>query len=148
MDALCDTEQCYVGAVLEHIEECGIHSGDSACCFPPFSLSDKIVAKIRETTRRLALSCHIQGLLNVQYAVRDEQVFVIELNPRASRTVPFSSKATAVPLAKYAARIMSGEKIATWACPPRTPSAATTPSRRPSCPGAASRAPTSPWGPR
>ena len=111
VDALCDTEQCYVGAVLEHIEECGIHSGDSACCFPPFSLSDKIVAKIRETTRRLALSCHIQGLLNVQYAVRDEQVFVIELNPRASRTVPFSSKATGVPLAKYAARIMSGEKI-------------------------------------
>ena len=112
VDALCDTEQCYVGAVLEHIEECGIHSGDSACCFPPFSLSDKIVEKVRETTRRLALSCHIQGLLNVQYAVRDEQVFVIELNPRASRTVPFSSKATGVPLAKCAARIMSGEKIA------------------------------------
>ena len=111
VDALCDTEQCYVGAVLEHIEECGIHSGDSACCFPPFSLSDKIVEKIRETTRRLALSCHIKGLLNVQYAVRDEQVFVIELNPRASRTVPFSSKATGVPLAKYAALIMSGTKI-------------------------------------
>ena len=111
VDALCDTEQCYVGAVLEHIEECGIHSGDSACCFPPFSLSDRLVEKVRETTRRLALSCHIQGLLNVQYAVRDEQVFVIELNPRASRTVPFSSKATGVPLAKCAARIMSGEKI-------------------------------------
>ena len=100
-----------MGAVLEHIEECGIHSGDSACCFPPFSLSDRLVEKVRETTRRLALSCHIQGLLNVQYAVRDEQVFVIELNPRASRTVPFSSKATGVPLAKCAARIMSGEKI-------------------------------------
>ena len=111
VDALCDTEECYVGAVLEHIEECGIHSGDSACCFPPFSLSDRIVEKIRETTRRLALSCHIKGLLNVQYAVRDEQVFVIELNPRASRTVPFSSKATGVPLAKYAALIMSGTKI-------------------------------------
>ncbi len=111
VDALCDTNECYVGAVLEHIEECGIHSGDSACCFPPFSLSDAIVAKIRETTRRLALSCHIRGLLNVQYAVRDEQIFVIELNPRASRTVPFSSKATGVSLAKYAARIMSGENI-------------------------------------
>ena len=111
VDALCDDEECYVGAVLEHIEECGIHSGDSACCFPPFSLSDAIVAKIRETTRKLALSCHIRGLLNVQYAVRDEQVFVIELNPRASRTVPFSSKATGVSLAKYAVRIMSGEKI-------------------------------------
>ena len=111
VDALCDDDQCYVGSVLEHIEECGIHSGDSACCFPPFSRSDKIVAKIRETTRRLALSCHIKGLLNVQYAVRDEQVFVIELNPRASRTVPFSSKASGVPLAKYAARIMAGERI-------------------------------------
>ncbi|MBM6774000.1 carbamoyl-phosphate synthase large subunit [Olsenella profusa] len=112
VDALCDEQECYVGSVLEHIEECGVHSGDSACCFPPFSLSDRIVAKIRDTTRRLALSCHIKGLLNVQYAVRDEQVFVIELNPRASRTVPFSSKATGVPLAKCAARIMSGEKIA------------------------------------
>ncbi len=118
VDALCDTKECYVGAVLEHIEECGIHSGDSACCFPPFSLSDKIVAKIRETTRRLALSCHIRGLLNVQYAVRDEQVFVIELNPRASRTVPFSSKATGVSLAKYAARIMSGEDICDLNLPP------------------------------
>jgi len=117
VDALCDGDECYVGAVLEHIEECGIHSGDSACCFPPFSLSDSIVAKIRETTRRLALSCHIRGLLNVQYAVRDEQVFVIELNPRASRTVPFSSKATGVSLAKYAVRIMSGEKIADLGLP-------------------------------
>ena len=111
VDALCDGDQCYVGSVLEHIEECGIHSGDSACCYPPFSLSDRIVARVRDITRRLALSCHIQGLLNVQYAVRDEQVFVIELNPRASRTVPFSSKATGVPLAKYAARIMAGERI-------------------------------------
>ena len=111
VDALCDGEQCYVGSVLEHIEECGIHSGDSACCYPPFSLSDRIVARVRDITRRLALSCRIQGLLNVQYAVRDEQVFVIELNPRASRTVPFSSKATGVPLAKYAARIMAGERI-------------------------------------
>ena len=118
VDALCDTEECYVGAVLEHIEECGIHSGDSACCFPPFSLSDRLVEKVRETTRRLALSCHIRGLLNVQYAVRDEQVFVIELNPRASRTVPFSSKATGVPLAKCAARIMSGEKICDLGLPP------------------------------
>ena len=117
VDALCDTEECYVGAVLEHIEECGIHSGDSACCFPPFSLSDRIVAKVRDTTRRLALSCHIRGLLNVQFAVRDEQVFVIELNPRASRTVPFSSKATGVPLAKCAARIMSGEKISELGLP-------------------------------
>ena len=118
VDALCDGDECYVGAVLEHIEECGIHSGDSACCFPPFSLSDKIVANIRAIAAKLALACHIKGLLNVQFAVKDEQIFVIELNPRASRTVPFSSKATGVPLAKYAARIMSGEKISDFNLPP------------------------------
>ena len=118
VDALCDDEQCYVGSVLEHIEECGIHSGDSACCTPPFTLSDALVARVREVTRALALHCHVKGLLNVQYAVKDEQVSVIELNPRASRTVPFSSKATGVPLAKYAARIMAGEKIADLGLPP------------------------------
>ena len=118
VDALCDGTDCYVGAVLEHIEECGIHSGDSACCFPPFSLSDTIVARIREITRRLALACGIRGLLNVQYAVKDEQVFVIELNPRASRTVPFSSKASGVQLAKHAAHIMAGESLASLHLPP------------------------------
>jgi carbamoyl-phosphate synthase large subunit len=111
VDALSDTKECYVGAVLEHIEECGIHSGDSACCFPPFSLSDSIVGRIREITSRLALAVGICGLLNVQFAVKDEQIYVIELNPRASRTVPFSSKATCVPLARLAARIMAGETI-------------------------------------
>ncbi|MCI1934631.1 MAG: carbamoyl-phosphate synthase large subunit [Atopobiaceae bacterium] len=112
VDALCDTRECYVGSVLEHIEECGIHSGDSACCFPPFSLSDALVAQVRDITSRLALAVGIKGLLNIQFAVKDEQVFVIELNPRASRTVPFSSKATCVPLARLAARIMAGESIA------------------------------------
>jgi len=118
VDALCDGEECYVGAVLEHIEECGIHSGDSACCTPPFTLSDRLVERVRETTRRLALSNRIKGLLNVQYAVKDERVLVIELNPRASRTVPFSSKATGVPLAKCAARIMAGTKISELGLPP------------------------------
>ncbi|MDO4798006.1 MAG: carbamoyl-phosphate synthase large subunit [Coriobacteriales bacterium] len=117
VDALCDGEDVYIGAVLEHIEECGIHSGDSACCYPPFSLSDAIVERVCGITRRLALACNIRGLLNVQCAVKDEQVFVIELNPRASRTVPFSSKAGGVPLAKYAARIMAGERIASLALP-------------------------------
>ena len=111
VDALADGRECYVGSVLEHIEECGIHSGDSACCWPPFSLSDAIVGRVRDTTRRLALACGIHGPLNVQFAIRDEQVFVIELNPRASRTVPFSSKATTVSLAQCAARIMAGETI-------------------------------------
>ncbi|MDO4796534.1 MAG: carbamoyl-phosphate synthase large subunit [Coriobacteriales bacterium] len=117
VDALCDGTDAYVGAVLEHIEECGIHSGDSACCYPPFSLSGTIVARVRDITRRLALACQIRGLLNVQYAVKDEQVYVIELNPRASRTVPFSSKASGVPLAAYAARIMAGATLAELSLP-------------------------------
>ena len=118
VDALCDGTTCYVGAVLEHIEECGIHSGDSACCYPPFSLSDALEEKVRATTHALALACGIRGLLNVQFAVKDEQVFVIELNPRASRTVPFSSKASGVPLAKLAARVMAGEALADLPLPP------------------------------
>lgn len=120
VDALADGAECYVGAVLEHIEECGIHSGDSACCYPPFSLSDAMVERIRQTTRELALSCEIRGLLNVQYAVKDEQLYVIELNPRASRTVPFSSKASGIALAKHAARIMAGERIHDLVLPPET----------------------------
>ncbi|MBQ9315475.1 MAG: carbamoyl-phosphate synthase large subunit [Atopobiaceae bacterium] len=118
VDALCDGTSCHVGAVLEHIEECGIHSGDSACCYPPFSLSDVLAGKVRDVTRALALACGIRGLLNVQYAVKDEQVFVIELNPRASRTVPFSSKASGVPLAKLAARVMAGEALSDLPLPP------------------------------
>jgi carbamoyl-phosphate synthase large subunit len=118
VDALCDGEQCYVGAILEHIEECGIHSGDSACCTPPFSLSDAILERVRQITSELALACGVKGLLNVQYAVKDGQVSVIEMNPRASRTVPFSSKATGTPLAKYAALVMAGAKICDLGLPP------------------------------
>lgn len=118
VDALCDGRTCYVGAVLEHYEECGIHSGDSACCYPPFSLSDAIVERVRQITRRLALACGIRGLLNVQFAVRDEQIFVIELNPRASRTVPFSSKASGIPLAMLAAAVMAGASLETLDLPP------------------------------
>ena len=118
IDALSDGVDVYVGAVLEHIEECGIHSGDSACCYPPFSLSDALVEEAREVTRRLARECDIRGLLNVQLAVKDEQLFVIELNPRASRTVPFSSKASGVPLAKYAAMVMAGISLADLGLPP------------------------------
>jgi carbamoyl-phosphate synthase large subunit len=118
VDALCDGTSCYVGAVLEHIEECGIHSGDSACCYPPFSLSDALVERVCDITCELALACGIRGLLNVQYAIKDEQVFVIELNPRASRTVPFSSKASGVPLAKFAARVMAGEALDDILLPP------------------------------
>ena len=118
VDAISDGTTCYVGSVLEHIEECGIHSGDSACCYPAFSLSDAIVDRVRKTTRELALAVGIVGPLNIQYAVKDEQLFVIELNPRASRTVPFSSKASGVSLARAAAKVMAGQKIADLGLPP------------------------------
>ena len=112
VDALCDGDEVYIGGILEHIEEAGIHSGDSATCIPPFSFSDALVAKLRDTTARIAMALGVRGLVNVQYAIQGEQVYVIEANPRASRTVPFISKATGVPLAKCAACIMAGEKIA------------------------------------
>lgn len=112
VDALCDGDEVYIGGVLEHIEAAGIHSGDSATCIPPFSFSDAIVRKLRETTAKIALAVGARGLINVQYAIKGETVYVIEANPRASRTVPFISKATGVPLAKCASRIMAGEKIA------------------------------------
>ena len=111
VDALCDGENVYIGGILEHIEEAGIHSGDSATCIPPFSFSEGLKAKLRETTRRIALALGVRGLVNVQFAIKGETVYVIEANPRASRTVPFISKATGVPLARYAARIMAGESL-------------------------------------
>ena len=111
VDALCDGENVYIGGILEHIEEAGIHSGDSATCIPPFSFSESLKATLRETTRRIALALGVRGLVNVQFAIKGETVYVIEANPRASRTVPFISKATGVPLARYAARIMAGESL-------------------------------------
>ncbi len=112
LDALCDGERVYVGGVLEHIEEAGIHSGDSACCTPPFALSEALVSQLRSIARRLALRLGVVGLINIQFAIKDTVIYVIEANPRASRTVPFVSKATGVPLAKLAARVMAGEKLA------------------------------------
>ncbi|MGN0035506.1 MAG: carbamoyl-phosphate synthase large subunit, partial [Coriobacteriales bacterium] len=119
VDALCDGTEVYVGGVLEHIEEAGIHSGDSACCFPPFSFSDAMVKRLCDHTRELALAVGVRGLVNIQYAIKDETIYVIEVNPRASRTVPFVSKATGVPLAKCAARIMAGQSIASLHLPPQ-----------------------------
>ena len=117
VDALCDGEDVYIGGVLEHIEEAGVHSGDSACCIPPFTLSEAQVSQLRNITRRLAKRLGVVGLINIQFAIKDAVVYVIEANPRASRTVPFVSKATGVPLAKLAARIMAGEKIASFGLP-------------------------------
>ncbi|WP_297183142.1 carbamoyl-phosphate synthase large subunit [uncultured Enorma sp.] len=117
VDALCDGDEVYIGGILEHIEEAGIHSGDSATCIPPFSFSEALVRKLRDTTARIALALGVRGLVNVQYAIQGDTVYVIEANPRASRTVPFISKATGVPLAKCAACIMAGERIADLGLP-------------------------------
>ena len=111
VDAICDGERVVVGGIMEHIEEAGVHSGDSACSLPPYSLAPERIEEIIEATRRLALEIGVRGLMNVQYAVKDEQIYVIEVNPRASRTVPFVSKAIGRPLAKIAARVMAGETL-------------------------------------
>ncbi|WP_327118763.1 carbamoyl-phosphate synthase large subunit [Nocardia sp. NBC_01730] len=112
VDALCDGEEVYLGGVMEHIEEAGIHSGDSACALPPITLGRSDIEAVRRSTVALAKGIGVKGLLNVQYALKDDVLYVLEANPRASRTVPFVSKATAVPLAKAAARIMLGATIA------------------------------------
>ncbi|HEB12865.1 MAG TPA: carbamoyl-phosphate synthase large subunit, partial [Actinobacteria bacterium] len=111
VDALSDGSQVVIGGIMEHIEEAGIHSGDSACVIPPYTLSDEIVEVIKDYTTKLGFELNVIGLLNIQFAVKDETVYVLEVNPRASRTVPFVSKAIGVPLAKAAARIMVGESL-------------------------------------
>jgi carbamoyl-phosphate synthase large subunit len=112
VDALCDGEEVFIGGVMEHIEEAGVHSGDSSCALPPITLGRSVLEQVRRSTEAIAHGVGVRGLLNVQYALHGETLFVLEANPRASRTVPFVSKATAVPLAKAAARIMLGTTIA------------------------------------
>ncbi|MCT2583245.1 carbamoyl-phosphate synthase large subunit [Actinophytocola gossypii] len=112
VDALCDGEEVFLGGVMEHIEEAGIHSGDSSCALPPITLGRTDLGAIRRSTAAIAAGIGVRGLLNVQYALKDDVLYVLEANPRASRTVPFVSKTTAVPLAKAAARIMLGASIA------------------------------------
>ncbi len=112
VDALCDGHEVWIGGIMQHVEEAGVHSGDSACVLPPHSLGEEMLEQIRSATRDIALGIGVVGLINVQYAVHDGRLFVIEANPRASRTVPFVSKAVGVPLAKLACRIMLGERIA------------------------------------
>ncbi len=111
VDAICDGEDVYVAAVMEHIEEAGVHSGDSACSLPPYSLPADIVSELERQTRLLALELGVVGLMNVQYAVKDSDIYLIEVNPRASRTVPFVAKATGVPVAGIAAKVMAGHKL-------------------------------------
>ena len=112
VDAVADGESVYVAGIMEHIEEAGIHSGDSACSLPPYSLDHDTIGEIERQTVALARALHVVGLMNVQFAIKDGDVYVLEVNPRASRTVPFVAKATGVPIAKIAARVMAGERLA------------------------------------
>ena len=111
VDALCDGEEVFVAGIMQHIEEAGIHSGDSACSIPPYSLSQKTIQEVKYATKKLALALNVKGLMNVQYAVQDDRLYVLEVNPRASRTVPFVAKATGIPVAKIASLIMIGKKL-------------------------------------
>ena len=113
VDAICDGDEVVIGGIMEHIEEAGVHSGDSACVLPPFALSAETQAELARQTRAMALALGVRGLMNVQFAVKGRDVYVLEVNPRASRTVPFVSKATTRPLAKIGARVMAGQSLAT-----------------------------------
>jgi len=111
VDALCDTERVVIAGIMEHIEEAGVHSGDSSCVLPSYQLSESLRETIRQHTITLGRALNVVGLMNIQFAVREGRVYVLEVNPRASRTVPFVSKATGVPLAKIAAKLMVGRKL-------------------------------------
>ncbi|MGI9201580.1 MAG: carbamoyl-phosphate synthase large subunit, partial [Woeseiaceae bacterium] len=112
VDCICDGEHVLIGGIMEHIEQAGVHSGDSGCSLPPFSLSDELQEELIEQTVKLAKGLHVVGLMNVQFAIQNNIVYLLEVNPRASRTIPFVSKATGVPLAKIAAKVMVGESLA------------------------------------
>ena len=111
VDAICDGKEVFVAGIMQHIEEAGIHSGDSACCIPPFSLNKEIIEKINNQTKVLALNLGVIGLINIQFAIQKSEIFVLEVNPRASRTVPFISKALNIPIAKIATKVMAGQKL-------------------------------------
>ncbi len=119
VDALCDGKDVYIGGIMEHIEEAGIHSGDSACSLPPYSFSKKTIKVIKKYTQKTAKAFKTIGLLNIQFAIQNEKVYTIEVNPRASRTVPFVSKVTGIPLAKLATKIIMGKKISQFNLKPR-----------------------------
>ena len=111
VDALSDGVTVFIAGIMEHIEEAGVHSGDSACMLPPQNISDKMLTEIKAATRKLALELKVKGLINIQFAIKEETLYILEVNPRASRTVPFVSKAIGIPIVKFATRIMLGEKL-------------------------------------
>ncbi len=112
VDAIADGERVVIGGIMQHIEEAGIHSGDSACVMPPYKISNYHLSHVREYTERLGLALGVRGMMNIQYAIKDDIVYVLEVNPRASRTVPYVSKATGVPLVRYATQILVGSTLA------------------------------------
>ena len=111
VDAISDNQDVFIAGILEHIEEAGIHSGDSACVIPPQNLSNEIISELENQTKKIALEFDVIGLVNIQFAIKDKQIYLIEVNPRASRTVPFIAKSTGLPIAKIAAKVMSGKKL-------------------------------------
>jgi carbamoyl-phosphate synthase large subunit len=111
VDAVCDGEEVFIGGVMEHIEEAGVHSGDSACSLPPYSIKEEVIEKIKSQTQALALGLNVLGIINIQFAVKNDAVYVLEVNPRASRTIPFVSKAIGIPLAKIASKVIAGCKL-------------------------------------
>ncbi len=111
VDAISDGNEVFVAGIMQHIEEAGIHSGDSACCLPPIAIKKELISEIKNQTKKLALALKVKGFMNVQYAIKNDEIYIIEVNPRASRTVPFVSKAKGIPLAKVASRVMAGEKL-------------------------------------
>jgi carbamoyl-phosphate synthase large subunit len=114
VDAICDGKDVFIAGLMEHIEEAGIHSGDSACSLPPYSLKAPVIAEMEAQTKKMALALNVVGLMNVQFAIKDDLVYVLEVNPRASRTVPFVAKVIGIPVAKIAARVMAGESLASF----------------------------------
>jgi len=122
VDALCDGTDVYVAGIMQHIEEAGVHSGDSACSLPPFSIPETLIEEMKVQTRALARGLNVVGLMNIQFAIKDETIYLLEVNPRASRTVPFVAKATGVPVAKIASRVMAGVPLASFDLEERTPS--------------------------
>ena len=121
VDALCDGTDVHVAGVMEHIEEAGVHSGDSACCLPPHSLSTEMIEELKRQTAEMALALGVVGLMNVQFAIKGDDIYVLEVNPRASRTVPFVAKAIGAPIAAIAARLMAGEQLTGFDLPSATP---------------------------
>lgn len=111
VDAVCDGEEVFIGGIMEHIEEAGVHSGDSACSLPPYSIKEEAIETIRSQTQALALELNVLGIINIQFAVKDDVVYVLEVNPRGSRTIPFVSKAIGIPLAKIASKVIAGRKL-------------------------------------